>query len=98
MQSVVREEWTSEVFDLELMRYKGIEEEMVALLQLAISCTAVSPDQRPKMSQVVKMIDEIRVSSGGEASPSHDSFDSISDSPSVLSEDTSAGTVGVSSQ
>lgn len=97
MQSVVREEWTAEVFDLELMRYKGIEEEMVALLQLAISCTAVSPDQRPKMSQVVKMIDEIRVSSGGEASPSH-SFDSISDSPSVVSEDASAGTVGVSSQ
>jgi hypothetical protein len=98
VQSVVREEWTAEVFDLELMRYKGIEEEMVALLQLAISCTAASPDQRPKMSQVVKMIDEIRVSSGSEASPSHDSFDSISDSPSAVSEDASAGTVGVSSQ
>jgi hypothetical protein len=94
----VREEWTSEVFDLELMRYKGIEEEMVALLQLAISCTTVSPDQRPKMSQVVKMIDEIQVSSGGsEASPSHDSFDSISDSPSVVSED-AATTFGVASQ
>ncbi|KAJ4818175.1 Leucine-rich repeat protein kinase family protein [Rhynchospora pubera] len=99
VQSVVREEWTAEVFDLELMRYKGIEEEMVALLQLAISCTAASPDQRPKMSQVVKMIDEIRVSSGGgEISPSHDSFDSISDSPSVLSEDASASTVGVANQ
>lgn len=29
VQSVVREEWTAEVFDLELMRYKDIEEEMV---------------------------------------------------------------------
>ncbi|KAK4605961.1 hypothetical protein RGQ29_000301 [Quercus rubra] len=29
VQSVVREEWTAEVFDLELMRYKDIEEEMM---------------------------------------------------------------------
>ncbi|XP_047342158.1 probable leucine-rich repeat receptor-like protein kinase At1g68400 [Impatiens glandulifera] len=77
VQSVVREEWTAEVFDLELMRYKDIEEEMVGMLQIAMACTAASPDQRPKMSQVVKMIDEIR---GIE-------FDSVSDSPSV-SEDT----------
>lgn len=81
VQSVVREEWTAEVFDLELMRYKDIEEEMVGLLQIAMACTSASPDQRPKMSYVVKMIDELR---GAEVSPSHDS---VSDSPSV-SEDT----------
>nr|GMD27712.1 probable leucine-rich repeat receptor-like protein kinase At1g68400 [Ipomoea batatas] len=81
VQSVVREEWTAEVFDLELMRYKDIEEEMVGLLQIAMACTSASPDQRPKMSYVVKMIDELR---GAEVSPSHDS---VSDSPAV-SEDT----------
>ena len=32
VQSVVREEWTSEVFDRELMKFQGIEEEMVQLL------------------------------------------------------------------
>lgn len=37
VQSVVREEWTAEVFDLELMMYKDIEEEMVSLLQIAMS-------------------------------------------------------------
>ncbi|XP_034696589.1 probable leucine-rich repeat receptor-like protein kinase At1g68400 [Vitis riparia] len=84
VQSVVREEWTAEVFDLELMRYKDIEEEMVGLLQIAMACTTPSPDQRPKMSYVVKMIEEIR---GVEVSPSHETFDSVSDSPSV-SEDT----------
>lgn len=84
VQSVVREEWTAEVFDLELMRYKDIEEEMVGLLQIAMACTAPSSDQRPKMSYVVKMIEEIR---GVEVSPSHETFDSVSDSPSV-SEDT----------
>lgn len=84
VQSVVREEWTAEVFDLELMRYKDIEEEMVGLLQIAMTCTTPSPDQRPKMSYVVKMIEDIR---GVEVSPSHETFDSVSDSPSV-SEDT----------
>ncbi|CAL5419207.1 unnamed protein product [Camellia sinensis] len=80
VQSVVREEWTAEVFDLELMRYKDIEEEMVGLLQVAMVCTTAAPDQRPKMSHVVKMIDEIR---GVEVSPSHEAFDSASDSPAV---------------
>ncbi|KAL9262925.1 putative leucine-rich repeat receptor-like protein [Drosera capensis] len=84
VQSVVREEWTGEVFDLELMRYKDIEEEMVGLLQIAMACAAPSPDQRPKMSQVVKLIDEIR---GAEVSPSHENTTFDSDSPSV-SEDT----------
>ncbi|KAM7464316.1 hypothetical protein LguiA_032437 [Lonicera macranthoides] len=85
VQSVVREEWTAEVFDLELMRYKDIEEEMVGLLQIAMSCTAVSPEQRPNVGYVVKMIEEMR---GVEVSPSHETLvDSVSDSPSV-SEDT----------
>ncbi|KAK2458734.1 putative inactive receptor kinase [Trifolium repens] len=88
VQSVVREEWTAEVFDLELMRYKDIEEEMVGLLQIAMSCTAASPDQRPRMSHVVKMIEDLR---GVEVSPCHDTTESVSDSPS-LSEDACAGT------
>lgn len=87
VQSVVREEWTAEVFDLELMRYKDIEEEMVGLLQIAMACTSASPDQRPKINQVVKMIEELR---GVEVSPSHEAVDSVSDSPCV-SEDTCGG-------
>ncbi|CAH1438462.1 unnamed protein product [Lactuca virosa] len=34
VQSVVQEEWMVEVFDLELMMNKDIEEEMVRLLQV----------------------------------------------------------------
>ncbi|GLJ05288.1 hypothetical protein SUGI_0015410 [Cryptomeria japonica] len=55
-QSVVREEWTVEVFDLELLRYENIEEEMVAMLQIALVCACGQAEQRPKMSHVVKMI------------------------------------------
>ncbi|KAK7320166.1 hypothetical protein RJT34_04900 [Clitoria ternatea] len=63
VQSVVREEWTSEVFDLELLRYHNVEEEMVQLLQLAVDCAAQYPDKRPSMSEVARSIEELRRSS-----------------------------------
>lgn len=63
VQSVVREEWTAEVFDVELLRYQNVEEDMVQLLQLAIDCVAHYPDKRPSMPEVVVRIDEIQKSS-----------------------------------
>ncbi|GKV06500.1 hypothetical protein SLEP1_g18394 [Rubroshorea leprosula] len=59
VQSVVREEWTAEVFDVELMRYHDIEDEMVQLLQIAMACVSTVPDQRPAMQEVVSMIEGI---------------------------------------
>ncbi|KAI8540925.1 hypothetical protein RHMOL_Rhmol08G0022800 [Rhododendron molle] len=59
VQSVVREEWTSEVFDMELLRYNNVEEEMVQLLQLAIDCVAQYPDRRPSMGEVSSRIEDI---------------------------------------
>ncbi|CAN6341039.1 unnamed protein product [Urochloa humidicola] len=60
VQSVVREEWTAEVFDAELVRTGGgAEEEMVALLQVAMACVSTAPDARPDAHDVVRMVQEI---------------------------------------
>ncbi|CAO2208629.1 unnamed protein product [Urochloa humidicola] len=66
VQSVVREEWTAEVFDVELVRLgASAEEEMVALLQVAMACVATVPDARPDSPDVVRMIEEIGGGHGG---------------------------------
>lgn len=59
VQSVVREEWTAEVFDLELMRYPNIEEEMVSMLQLAMQCVDVAPERRPSMSDLLPLLEDV---------------------------------------
>ncbi|XP_057952351.1 probable inactive receptor kinase At1g48480 [Malania oleifera] len=83
VQSVVREEWTSEVFDLELLKYQNVEEEMVQLLQLAINCAAQYPDKRPSMSEVSRQITELRRSSLGEESdPQIDAVNDADDASS----------------
>lgn len=65
VHSVVREEWTAEVFDLELLRFPNIEEEMVEMLQIGMACASRVPEQRPKMSEVVKMVEDIRRNNAG---------------------------------
>jgi hypothetical protein len=71
VQSVVREEWISKVFDVDflkhpniedvdLLKHPNIEDEMVQMLQVAMACVAVLPDQRTRMEEVVSRIEEIR--------------------------------------
>lgn len=71
VRSVVREEWTGEVFDQELLRYKNIEEELVSMLHVGLACVVQQPEKRPAMVDVVKMIEDIRV----EQSPLCEEYD-----------------------
>lgn len=58
--SVVREEWTVEVFDRSLIREGASEERMVNLLQIAIKCVNRKPEARPSINQVAHMISIIK--------------------------------------
>ncbi|PIN14024.1 Serine/threonine protein kinase [Handroanthus impetiginosus] len=60
VRSVVREEWTAEVFDEELIKQQNVEEELVQMLQIALSCVGKVPDMRPNMDDVVRLIEDIR--------------------------------------
>ncbi|KQK09438.1 probable leucine-rich repeat receptor-like protein kinase At1g68400 [Brachypodium distachyon] len=99
VRTVVREEWTSEVFDVELLRGRGAEDEMVALLQVALLCAADDPTERPRMAVVARMIEDIRdrgsKRSKYSASPSQAGC-SYESSPCV-SEDTAKSTTASSS-
>ncbi|KAJ9545750.1 hypothetical protein OSB04_025457 [Centaurea solstitialis] len=70
VRSVVREEWTAEVFDVELMKQQHVEEEMVQMLQIGLACVTRVPDMRPSMEEVVKMIVDLRPLDSSENRPS----------------------------
>ncbi|CAA7408781.1 unnamed protein product [Spirodela intermedia] len=98
LQKMVREDWSSELFDVELVACKEAEDEMVGLLQVALLCVAPSPAHRPTMSIVFKMMEEIKErgskrTKGSPFSPSSSINDSyyLGSSTPVVSEDTASG-------
>ncbi|CAF2039523.1 hypothetical protein HID58_032858 [Brassica napus] len=61
IRNVVVEEWTGEVFDMEILSESGgFEEEVVEMMQIGLACVAVKQQERPHIAQVVKMIQDIR--------------------------------------
>ncbi|KAI5010311.1 hypothetical protein ZWY2020_012448 [Hordeum vulgare] len=64
VSSVLREEWTMEVFEMELLGQEQKdeqEESMIQLLQLAINCCSQDADSRPTISDVVQQIEAIHI-------------------------------------
>ncbi|CAM8888925.1 unnamed protein product [Rhodiola kirilowii] len=59
--SIVKEEWTNEVFDLELLKdMASISDELLNTLKLALYCVDPSPAARPEAQQVLQQLEEIK--------------------------------------
>ncbi|XP_010534629.1 PREDICTED: probable leucine-rich repeat receptor-like protein kinase IMK3 [Tarenaya hassleriana] len=60
--SIVKEEWTNEVFDLELIRDANVitGDELLNTLKLALHCVDPTPSDRPEVQQILQQLEEIR--------------------------------------
>ncbi|CAJ1858284.1 unnamed protein product [Sphenostylis stenocarpa] len=73
--SIVKEEWTNEVFDADLMRDAStVGDELLNTLKLALHCVDPSPSARPEVHQVLQQLEEIRPERSVTASPGDDSI------------------------
>ncbi|KAL0304122.1 UNVERIFIED_CONTAM: putative inactive receptor kinase [Sesamum radiatum] len=59
VSSVKSNEIMRKVFDADLLKHHTIREQMVKVLQIGISCVARSLKKRPKMSEIVKMLEDL---------------------------------------
>ncbi|KAK3185026.1 hypothetical protein Dsin_032312 [Dipteronia sinensis] len=57
----VREEWTAEIFDPEISKQRSACPGMLKLLQIALRCCDKSPEKRPEMTEVVRVVENIKV-------------------------------------
>ncbi|KAM0866419.1 hypothetical protein ACQ4PT_042642 [Festuca glaucescens] len=58
-QLALSHEWSTDIFDVEIVGELDRHEDMLRLTEVALLCAAVEPDRRPKMPDVVRMIDHI---------------------------------------
>jgi hypothetical protein len=74
--SIVKEEWTSEVFDLELMRDATAAgtagDELMDTLKLALHCVDPAPSVRPEAREVLRQLEQIKPGPEGGAGPSEE--------------------------
>ncbi|XP_006848637.2 probable leucine-rich repeat receptor-like protein kinase At1g68400 [Amborella trichopoda] len=66
VRSVVNEDWSTDILDLEILNAKNGHGEMLKLTQIALDCTVSALEKRPKMAEVVKRIEEIQEGKEGE--------------------------------
>ncbi|XP_062205365.1 probable inactive receptor kinase At3g02880 [Phragmites australis] len=59
-------EWSTDIIDVEIVGDRGRHGDMLRLTEVALLCAAVEPDRRPKVQDVVMMIDVIAAGEGPE--------------------------------
>lgn len=78
VNSVVREEWTGEVFDPEMKGTEHCEGEMLKLLKIGLDCCERDVEKRLELKQVLAKIEELRVMEGDEEAGSYVSEEGVS--------------------
>ncbi|KAM2979048.1 hypothetical protein FF2_015766 [Malus domestica] len=59
VRMVVNNDWSTDILDVEILAAKDDHDDMLKLTQIALDCTDMTPEKRPKMVQVLKRIQEI---------------------------------------
>ncbi|KAB5513672.1 hypothetical protein DKX38_027578 [Salix brachista] len=85
--SVVREEWTLEVFDMDMMRTKNCEGEMLKLLKIGMCCCEWNLERRWDLKEAVAKIEELKERDNDDWSNSYASEGEVSSSRAVTDDD-----------
>ncbi|CAL0332634.1 unnamed protein product [Lupinus luteus] len=59
VRNVVSNDWSTDILDLEILAEKEGHDAMLKLTELALACTDMTPEKRPKMSAVLRRIEEL---------------------------------------
>ncbi|CAK7338647.1 unnamed protein product [Dovyalis caffra] len=59
VRMVVNNDWSTDILDVEILASREGHNEMLKLTDIALQCTDVAPEKRPKMSEVLRTIEEI---------------------------------------
>ncbi|KAJ4844481.1 hypothetical protein Tsubulata_006317 [Turnera subulata] len=65
VRAVVNCDWSTDILDVEILATKEGQDEMLMLTEMALECTDMEPHKRPKMSEVLRRIEEIEQRSRG---------------------------------
>ncbi|KAJ6373419.1 hypothetical protein OIU76_027708 [Salix suchowensis] len=87
VNSVVREEWTLEVFDMDMMRTQNCEGEMLKLLKIGMCCCEWNLERRWDLKEAVAKIEELKERDNDDWSNSYASEGEVSSSRAVTDDD-----------
>ena len=59
VRTVVNNDWSTDILDVEILAAKEGHDVMLKLTDLALQCTDMAPEKRPRMSEVLRRIEEI---------------------------------------
>jgi len=87
VNSVVREEWTGEVFDMDMMRTKNCEGEMLKLLKIGMCCCEWNLERRWDLKEAVAKIEELKERDNDDFSNSYASEGEVYSSRALTDDD-----------